>query len=461
MTILQAATQDDDDEGGEDGSRVRVVQATRTVLPTRWQTKVFAVSCVKKIIQAGTHSTLRDAQGRNPHLDQAAARAMKHDGLVLKLGEIVRTSFIAATAQVDQLRQAGLETLEAVIETFSTVEDADVEGHRPVLEQYQAQVMSALRPAFADDVSPVVRFTACQVTAAWASAGVSADVDRLIGLLAKVLGTFDAPPDASYNERATTMLRLGVLKAFAGLYRHSQSLAEADNSLTAALKPHLPALKQSWEDALRDYAFVSLPPEYGKQVPDEGRFYFKGSRTTVRGYYEQALPEVACACAATAELMTDASPTGTFYLVMGLVVRSLCVDASHSSTPVLLRALHHVVRRSNGLVNEPELLVEVLQVLLHTVRVHGMARAQAEGQRAEVLPAVVDVVHALVASDDPSMRVTDSNEDVANSCLGQVMEILLLVLGEGNNSSCRGSTLATALNALAALPSCSTNDTAR
>ena len=37
------------------------------------------------------------------------------DYLVLHLSELVRSSFIAATGSVDQLRSCGLETLEVII----------------------------------------------------------------------------------------------------------------------------------------------------------------------------------------------------------------------------------------------------------------------------------------------------------------------------------------------------------
>lgn len=86
----------------EEGGRVKVVAAVRTVLPTRWQTRVFAVACVRHIIQVCCEARPVD----NPHTDVAAARRHPHgDFLVLRLNEIIRTCFIAATSTVDQLRQ--------------------------------------------------------------------------------------------------------------------------------------------------------------------------------------------------------------------------------------------------------------------------------------------------------------------------------------------------------------------
>ena len=84
---------------------------------------------------------------------------------MLHLSELVRTSFISATANVDQLKLAGYEALQVswhahvklnlgdrfqaykfvltmfqdVIELFASTSDPEYPGHL-VLEQYQAQV---------------------------------------------------------------------------------------------------------------------------------------------------------------------------------------------------------------------------------------------------------------------------------------------------------------------------------
>lgn len=97
-----AGGEDEEEEEGGDSSRVKVAVAVRTVLPTRWQTKVFAVACVRHIIQVCCEQRATD----NPHTNVAAARRHPHgDFLVLRLSEIIRTCFIAATSTVDQLRQ--------------------------------------------------------------------------------------------------------------------------------------------------------------------------------------------------------------------------------------------------------------------------------------------------------------------------------------------------------------------
>lgn len=68
----------------------------RTVLPTRWQTKVFAVTCVRKVIALCTPDAVDPATNPHLHLDVARRElAAKGDFLVAHLGELVR-AFVPA-----------------------------------------------------------------------------------------------------------------------------------------------------------------------------------------------------------------------------------------------------------------------------------------------------------------------------------------------------------------------------
>lgn len=71
-------------------------------------------------------------------------------------------SFMGATSDNTELRLAGLQTLQEVINRFSAVPEPEFPGHL-ILEQFQAQVGAALRPAFSDDTPSHVTAAACQV----------------------------------------------------------------------------------------------------------------------------------------------------------------------------------------------------------------------------------------------------------------------------------------------------------
>lgn len=66
----------------------------------------------------------------------------------------VRTTYLAATSTINELRQVGIYALEDIIANFSQSLDVDLGGTHTLLEQYQAQVTSALRPAFDASTPP-------------------------------------------------------------------------------------------------------------------------------------------------------------------------------------------------------------------------------------------------------------------------------------------------------------------
>ena len=81
---------------------------------------------------------------------------------MLHLSDLIRMSFMAATDHSSQLRMAGLQALEDIIKKFASVPEPEFPGH-VILEQYQANVRAALRPAFTPDAPPHVTAKACQV----------------------------------------------------------------------------------------------------------------------------------------------------------------------------------------------------------------------------------------------------------------------------------------------------------
>ena len=112
-----------------------------------------------------------------------------------------------------------------MIVVFCKTEDADFKGHA-LLEQYAAQVSSALRPAFTAETPPDITAEACKVVAVWISSSVqknASDLTRVHDLLSTLLSTLEQPPYPAYNERASTMLRLNLLTSYATLYIESET----------------------------------------------------------------------------------------------------------------------------------------------------------------------------------------------------------------------------------------------
>ena len=67
---------------------------------------------------------------------------------------------------------------QVIIEKFGDTAEPEFPGH-VILEQYQAQVGAALRPAFAPDTASHVTAAACNVCSAWIGSGVARDLGDL------------------------------------------------------------------------------------------------------------------------------------------------------------------------------------------------------------------------------------------------------------------------------------------
>uniref|UniRef100_A0AAY4ELM6 HEAT repeat-containing protein 5B n=1 Tax=Denticeps clupeoides TaxID=299321 RepID=A0AAY4ELM6_9TELE len=286
----------------------------------RWVTRVFAADCLCRIIHLCENAD-------KVHFDLAAARAAKAknpkgDLLVLHLSDLIRMAFMAATDNSNQLRMAGLQALEDIIKKFAAVPEPEFPGH-VILEQYQANVGAALRPAFSPDTPSDITAKACQVCSTWIGSGVVSDLNdlrRVHNLLVSSLDKVQTGKGTSiqlYSESATTMEKLAVLKAWAEVFvvamkikkeaearparppKNSEEDEDEDvgeeagilppDSLITLVQPELPVLSRLWLAALRDYALLTLPPEFASQLPpDGGAFYTPETIDTARLHYRNS-----------------------------------------------------------------------------------------------------------------------------------------------------------------------------
>ncbi|XP_063873685.1 HEAT repeat-containing protein 5B-like [Scylla paramamosain] len=401
---VESSTNDGNGEMGEEIADDDMVQIhtggdpdPHPTIPPRWTTRVFAAQCIAKIIQ--------ECENSRAHFDLALAREMqatklKGDYLVLHLSEVVRMGFMGATSDSDELRLEGLHILHLIIDRFSHVPEPEFPGH-VILEQYQAQVGAALRPAFAPETASHVTARACEVCSAWICSGVARDLNdlrRVHQLLVSSLAKLNkGNTKGLYNESAATLEKLAILKAWAEVYavalkgvngnekvdgdcdederpESDSGMQSSEESLLSLVQPELVALSKSWLAALKDHALLSLPPEFSSQLPhDGGAFYSNESIENVRPYYRSAWPPMLYAAAlwlssggfdnALEEEEGDASPTAStvtsssasspvktpesinkdrFYLLLGICLEWLCSPV-HSDDPersvVCLRSL--------------------------------------------------------------------------------------------------------------------------
>ncbi|XP_042908893.1 HEAT repeat-containing protein 5B [Parasteatoda tepidariorum] len=284
----------DADNDADDESRFKATDETSySIVSPRWSTRVFAAESLQRIIGA--------CEEKAAHFDLALARENKllhnRDYLALHLSDLVRMAFMAATSDSDPLRIKGLKALEIIISKFSKVPEPEFPGH-VILEQYQAQVGAALRPAFSPDTPSHITAFACQVCSAWIGCGVARDLNDLRRVHQLLVSCLEKLHKGSktliYNESASTMEKLAILKAWAEVYVVAMnSETNPREGLLRLVSPELSLLSTYWLAFLKDYALLSLPSEFRSQLPHEGgAFYSSDTIDSVRKFYKDTWPPV-------------------------------------------------------------------------------------------------------------------------------------------------------------------------
>eukprot|EP01113_Clastostelium_recurvatum_P033815 TRINITY_DN4514_c0_g1_i5.p1 TRINITY_DN4514_c0_g1~~TRINITY_DN4514_c0_g1_i5.p1 ORF type:complete len:1605 (-),score=389.94 TRINITY_DN4514_c0_g1_i5:24-4304(-) len=286
-------TDEDEDEEENEGSRsggMAGTKAERNIeISYRGYTKVFAMDCVRRVISVCKSTPVA------AHFDLSLARqASGLDTLVLRLHELVGMAFNAGTSVTDSLRPIGVWTLKDIVEAFAPCQDPDYEGHG-LLELYQAQITSALRPAFAPDAQPQLTAVACEVLVTYVDNSFMVHtptvLQKIMALLISPLANLRQMSYPSYSEKMVTLVQLALLGALARLYAAGNAPGHSENvtKIIPLLQSSLPLLRANWMAALRDYAMVNAQPA----VPVELYKVTFHSRSTAReigDYYADAFP---------------------------------------------------------------------------------------------------------------------------------------------------------------------------
>ncbi|XP_055929916.1 HEAT repeat-containing protein 5B-like isoform X2 [Argiope bruennichi] len=398
----------DNDVDADDEARFKASDdSSHTNVSPRWSTRVFAAESLQRIIHA--------CEGKAVHFDLGLAResklATRGDFLVLHLSDLIRMAFMAATSDSDPLRIEGLKALEIIISKFSKVPEPEFPDH-VILEQYQAQVGAALRPAFSPETPSHITAFACQVCSAWIGCGVARDLNDLRRVHQLLVSSLEKLHKGSnslvYNESASTMEKLAILKAWAEVYvvamnnkeneaQKSDANKDDQESLLKLVAPELSLLSTYWLAFLKDYALLSLPPEFRSQLPHEGgAFYSSDTMDTVRKFYKDTWPPVLNAATlwlcnggfeetgrtsvpnlprnlhtyvVQSNKSTEEINADYFHLVFGICLEALCSPYSSSSIDYVMICLHSFIQLfshplpSQILGQDSQLSVELANVL--------------------------------------------------------------------------------------------------
>ncbi|KAB1211181.1 HEAT repeat-containing protein 5A [Morella rubra] len=266
----------DDDENMVSSSEGMNRQGYRfessSMMPTRekhlrYRTRVFAAECL---------SHLPRAVGKNPaHFDlslarkQPANRQVSSDWLVLHVQELISLAYQISTIQFEHMRPIGVGLLSMIIDKFERTQDPELPGHL-LLEQYQAQLVSAVRTALDVSAGPLLLEAGLQLATKILTSGViSGDqvaVKRIFSLISRPLNDFKELYYPSFAEWVSCKIKIRLLAAhaslkcytYAFLRRHHSMIPDEYLALLPLFSKNSNVLGKYWIQVLKDYSYVCL-----------------------------------------------------------------------------------------------------------------------------------------------------------------------------------------------------------
>lgn len=179
-----------------------------------------------------------------------------------RVSELIRVSFQASTTRIASMKGLGLDILTILLREFSKVKDPESPEHS-ILEQQEAQITSALMPAFDAGSSPDVIACAINVAAEFLGSNIVPleRMSRISQLLVRLLGFF-SEKGASITvgeaniitQKARRKTELAVLNAWAGLV-HNSLLSNNEEVITFT-RGYWDILVPLWIISLREYVMV-------------------------------------------------------------------------------------------------------------------------------------------------------------------------------------------------------------
>lgn len=308
----------------------------------KWQVRLFAMDCLRELIAMISK--------------EAAVSVEECPGevaLQAKVADVVRIAFSASTAGVTSLRIVGLKIVDQILQMFGRTPDPDF-PEAMLLEQYQAQISSALTPAFAADSSPELAAAAVNVCATFTATGIVKDIDRMGRILKLLVGALESfSRDAetasigdlkSLSSNAQVMVRMSVFAAWAQL-----QIASAEQTyLVNVVKPHIAQLVPQWLTSLREYSRLRFEPDISAAMTggaisgDLDTTYAALNRQTLLKFYQDSWLSLVDAIAS----LIDEDSEFVFDALDGKLAHGQDEDEGDGAKP---NGVNGIMRKSTGI----------------------------------------------------------------------------------------------------------------
>ncbi|KAG6716276.1 hypothetical protein I3842_04G041200 [Carya illinoinensis] len=233
----------------------------------RYRTRVFAAECLNHLPRA---------VGKNPaHFDlslarkQSANRQGSSDWLVIHVQELISLAYQISTIQFENMQPVGLGLLSTVMDKFERTPDPELPGHL-LLEQYQAQLLSAVRTSLDTSAGPLLLEAGLQLATKILTSGIiSGDqvaVKRIFSLISRPLNDFKELYYPSFAEWVSCKIKIRLLAAHASLKCYTYAfLRRYHNRIPDEYLALLPLFSKSssilgkyWIRVLKDYSYICL-----------------------------------------------------------------------------------------------------------------------------------------------------------------------------------------------------------
>lgn len=424
--------------------------------PLRWQVRTFAMSCLGEIFVLVAKDTPPDS---------TTPAEME---LQRRIADVIRMAFSASTSNVVELRVWGLKIIDAVLKMFGKTPDPDF-TEAPLLEQYQAQISSALTPAFAADSSPELASEAVNVCAAFIATGIVTDVDRMgriLKTLVTALENFSTESEFAsigdlkgLSSNAQVMVKMAVFSAWAEL----QVASTEQLYLVDVLKPYIGTLTPLWLASLREFARLRFEPDISMSLGPPSlsgsldSIYSALNRETLLRFYQDSWLKLVDAIASLieqdSEFVFDAldgkdtdtpatnghskgndinyrdEPVAFFFVLFGIAFEALVARpgndalASKEQTLEILQALKKILHPSvsGHAIYREAIFSETMDLLDRLVLTEGL----------DVQGVIVQIARGLCISHPSATKVDaaedgDLSEDIEQ--LFELTRIIVLVL---------------------------------
>ncbi|XP_023550989.1 protein SWEETIE isoform X2 [Cucurbita pepo subsp. pepo] len=233
----------------------------------RYRTRVFAAECL---------SHLPGAVGKNAaHFDlylamnQLPNEPSSGDWLVLHVQELISLAYQISTIQFESMKPIGVGLLSLIIDKFEHIADPELPDHL-LLEQYQAQLVSAVRSALDTSSGPILLeaglLLATKILTSGIIDGDQIAVKRIFSLISRLLNDFKELYYPSFAEWVSCKIKVRLLAAHASLKCYTYALlrrhqSEVSNEYLALLpwfSKSSNILGKHWIGVLMDYAHTGL-----------------------------------------------------------------------------------------------------------------------------------------------------------------------------------------------------------